>query len=197
VVGSSSKVGLLPQVGCQKSVSLAQSSECGLDEVSKGLGGSLRRGKDVLNTGELQNLLGGSSSDDTSSLGSGDHSHSNGTTLSGNLGGDGVGKSDLVSPISSSNGNDRELGQDDGTSDGCGNFLRALNAKSAMALLVSNNDESFKSGSLTSSSLLLDGHDLHDFVLQLGEEVIDDLVLFDGERVEIDLFQSSDSLVLH
>lgn len=33
---------------------------------------------------------------------------------------------------------------------------------------------------------------LHDLVLKAGEEVVDDLVLFDGERVEVDLLHGLD-----
>jgi len=67
-----------------------------------------------------------------------------------------------------------------------------------VSLLISNNNEGLESGSLSGSSLLLNGHDLHDLILQLSfKEVVDDLVLFDGERIEVDFLQSSDSLVLN
>lgn len=36
-----------------------------------------------------------------------------------------------------------------------------------------------------------DAH-LHDLVLELGEELVDDLVLLDGERVEVDLLHALD-----
>ena len=55
-----------------------------------------------------------------------------------------------------------------------------------------------KSSPLTSSSLLLDRHDLQNLVLQSrANEHVNDLVLFDGERVEIDLLQTLDLAVLH
>lgn len=33
---------------------------------------------------------------------------------------------------------------------------------------------------------------LHDLVLQLGEKVVDDLVLLDGKRVQVDLLHACD-----
>jgi len=101
-----------------------------------------------------------------------------------------MGSTDLVSPVSSSDGDDVDLGQSDGSSNGGGNFLGALDSKSDVSVSVSNDDEGFESGSLTGSGLLLDGHDLHDFVLEGGltEKLVDDLELFDGESEEVDFF---------
>ena len=95
--------------------------------------------------------------------------------------------SELSTPVTSSNGNDRELGEDDGSSDGGSDFLCALDTETEMAVKVSDSDERLESSTLTSSSLLLDGHDLHNFVLELGKQEVDDLVLLDGEREQIDL----------
>jgi hypothetical protein len=38
---------------------------------------------------------------------------------------------------------------------------------------------------------------LHDLILELGKEVVNDLVLFDGERVQVDLFHALDLAALH
>lgn len=54
---------------------------------------------------------------------------------------------------------------------------------------VSHNDEGLEASPLTGASLLLDGHDLEDLVLESAEEVVDDLVLLDRERVQVDLFE--------
>jgi len=51
-----------------------------------------------------------------------------------------------------------------------------------MSVGVSNNNESLEFGSLTGSSLLLDGHNFHDFVLEVGKEVFHDLIFFDRKR---------------
>merc|ERR1719336_2813852 len=67
-----------------------------------------------------------------------------------------------------------------------------------MAIVVSNSYESLESSSLTSSGLLLDRHDLQNLVLQSRpNEHVNDLVLFDGERVEVDLLQALDLSILH
>jgi len=109
-----------------------------------------------------------------------------------------VGRSDLVTPISSSNGHDSELSKDDGSSNGSGNFLSALDSESNVSISISNDDESFESGSLTSTGLLLDGHNLHNLILDLGaEELINDLIFLDGESKKIDLLEFLDQTLLN
>jgi len=108
-----------------------------------------------------------------------------------------VGGSDLVTPVSSSDRDDGELGEDDGSSDGGGDFLSAFDSESNVSIAISDDDESLESGSLTGSGLLLNGHDLHDFILDLAaEEPVDDLVLLDGKGKEVDLLELSDELLL-
>ena len=59
-------------------------------------------------------------------------------------------------------------------------------------------DESLEPGPLTGPGLLLHGHDLQHLVLESGaNEHVDDLVLFDGQLVEVDLLQALDLAVLH
>jgi len=188
LVGELQQSGLLPQLRGQETVSLGQGIEGGLDKVTHSLGATGGGGKDILDSGHGQDLLGGSGSDDTSSSGGGDETDRDRSSLSGDLGGDGVGKTDLVTPVTSSDGDDSELGGDDGTTDGSGDFLSGLNTETDVSVVISNDDEGLESGSLTGTGLLLDGHDLDDLILELGaEEVIDDLVLLDGEREEVDL----------
>jgi len=135
-----------------------------------------------LDTSEVENLLGDSGSDNSRTSRGRDQSKTDGTTFSGNLCGDSVGQTDSVTPISSSNRNDCEFGQNNSSSDGVGNFFRAFNSQTQMSVGISNNNEGFELGSLTGSSLLLHGHNLHYFILKSWKEVIDDLVLFDRER---------------
>jgi len=52
---------------------------------------------------------------------------------------------------------------------------------------VSDGNERLETSTLAGTSLLLDGHDLHDFILELGQEEVDNLELLDGQREEIDL----------
>merc|ERR1719242_2150722 len=109
-----------------------------------------------------------------------------------------MGFADLVTPEASSDGNNGELGQDDGSSDGSGHLLGALHTKTDVAVVVSNSYESLEPSSLTSSGLLLDRHDLQNLVLQSRpNEHVNDLMLFDGERVEVDLLQALDLSILH
>merc|ERR1719342_1680855 len=94
--------------------------------------------------------------------------------------------------------NDGELGQDDSSSDGGGHLLGALDTKTNVSIVVSNGNKSLEPGSLTGPCLLLDRHDLEDLVLESwSNELVDDLMLFDGERVEIDLLQTLNLLFLN
>lgn len=63
-------------------------------------------------------------------------------------------------PVTSSDGDDAELGDDDGGADGGSDFLGGLDAETDVALGVTNDDNSLESGSLTGTGLLLDGLDL-------------------------------------
>jgi hypothetical protein len=54
-----------------------------------------------------------------------------------------------------------------------------------VTLGVTDDDDGLEAGTLTGTGLLLDGLDLHDLVLKLGQEEVDDLVLLDGERVKV------------
>ena len=92
---------------------------------------------------------------------------------------------EVGAPVASSDGDDTELGNDDGGADGGRDFLGGLDAETDVSLGVTDDDDGLEAGALTGTGLLLDGLDLHDLVLELGEEEVDDLVLLDGERVEV------------
>merc|ERR1719495_2235856 len=67
-----------------------------------------------------------------------------------------------------------------------------------MTIVISNSDESLKPGSLTSHGLLLHRHDLQNFILEgRSNEHVNNFVLFDGQREQIDLFQTLDLAILH
>ena len=148
----------------------------------------------------MEELLGGGGSDDTGTSGSRDESDSNGTALSSDLSGNGMDITDLVTPIASSDGNERELGSNEGTLDGDLNFLGDFHTESDVTILITNSDDGLESGSLTGLSLLLDGDDLHDlireFLLGSGEELIDDLGFLDGDGVSVDFLKRLDKVVL-
>ena len=100
-------------------------------------------------------------------------------------------------PVTSSYGDNGELGEDDGATDGGGDFLGALDTETDVTVKVTDSDESLETGTLTGTSLLLDGHDLHDLILELGEEGVNDLVLLDGKGEEVDLLNGLDLAVLY
>jgi len=190
LVGGRGELGLGPQIGGEERVGLGQSVEGGLDEVSKSLGTSGGRGEAIVDSGVVQDLLGDLSGDNTGTTGSGDETHADGTTLSSHLHGDSVGLTDSVTPISSADRNNVDLGVNDGSTDSGSNFLGALDSESDVSVVVSDNDECLKAGALTGTGLLLDGHDLHDLILQLSsEEGVNDLVLLDGKREKINLLE--------
>jgi len=99
---------------------------------------------------------------------------------------------DHVTPISTAHGDDRELGKDDSSTNGSGNFLGALNTQTNVSIRVTNDYKGLEAGSLTSTGLLLYWHNLHDLILQFsfsrGVEEVNYLKLLDGEREEVDLF---------
>lgn len=67
-----------------------------------------------------------------------------------------MGSTDLVSPISLSDGNEVQLSHSDCTLNGSLDFLVAFPSKSNVVLLITYNSISFEAGSLTGLSLLLD-----------------------------------------
>jgi hypothetical protein len=63
-------------------------------------------------------------------------------------------------PVTTSNGDDGQLGDNDSSSDSSGDFLGSLDTETDVALGVTNDDNGLESGSLTGTGLLLDGLDL-------------------------------------
>jgi hypothetical protein len=101
---------------------------------------------------------------------------------------------ELVTPVTSSDGDQRELGSDNSTLNGVGNFLGTLDTETNMSVLISKSDESLETSSLTGRRLLLDRHDLHDLILEStwSEEMIDDLVFLDWQTMEVHFFERLD-----
>jgi len=181
---------LIPELRGEDSVSLSDSGEGSLNEVTLALGLTSGTGVGIFNTSKGQDLLGGSSADESSTTGSRDQSHEDGADLTGELHGDGVGLSELTTPVSTTNRDDSELGSNDGTTNGSGDFAGALDTETDVTIVITDDDKGLEASTLTGTSLLLDWHDLEDFILKLGaQEVINDLEFLDGQRVEIDLLQ--------
>jgi hypothetical protein len=68
--------------------------------------------------------------------------------------------SKIAAPVSSTNGNDTEFGNDDGGADCSGDLFGRLDAQADVALRVSDDDDGLEPSALTGASLLLDGLDL-------------------------------------
>jgi len=103
-----------------------------------------------------------------------------GSALGVDLAWHGVWLSELGTPVASSDWDNAKLGENDGRADGVRDFFRALDSESNVSIVVSDDDGSLESGSLTGSGLLLDWLDFEDFVLKLSsEKVLDDFGLLD------------------
>jgi hypothetical protein len=175
--------------------------EASLDEVLGGSGGAGGGSEDIIDTSELQDLLGDGSSDETGTTGSGGQLEAAGTTLTSRLGGDSVHVTDLVTPVTSADGDDGELGSNKSALDWDLDFLGELDTETDVTGVIAHNDDSLKAGALTGLGLLLDGDDLHDLVgegsLSFLDELVDDGCLFDGDGVSVDFLKSGDVSVLN
>lgn len=200
-VGGADQVGLLPQVGGEEAVGLGECVEGGAGEVLDGLCLAGGRGEHVLHSGEAENLLGDGCSDDSGSSGGGDESHGGGSALAVHLAGHSVGLSDSVAPVAASDGDEVALGVGDSASDGQLHFLGELHAHTDVAVSVTDGHHGLEAGALTGLGLLLHGLDLHGVVLEFlsarFHDLVDDLSLFDGERVSVDEFKVVDLLELN
>lgn len=83
-----------------------------------------------------------------------------GTALAALLRWDGVRLTEVGTPVTTTDGDNGELGDDDGSADGGGNLLGGLDAETDVALRVTNDDNGLETGALTGTGLLLDGLDL-------------------------------------
>lgn len=99
------------------------------------------RGVAVVDTSHHEQLLGHRSRHDASTTGSRDKTHEDRTTATGHLAGHGVGFADFVTPVTSPDGDDGQLGKDDSSTDGGGHLLRALHPQTHMAIVVTNSNE--------------------------------------------------------
>jgi hypothetical protein len=186
---------VVPEVWGEELVGFSEGCESGLDEVLWGSGVTSGSGVAIIDTGELQELLGDWSADNASSARSWDQLYSDGGALASDLAWDGMDVTDLVSPISSSDWDELELGNNQGALDGNLDFLGDLHSETNVTILVSDGNDSLEAGSLTGLGLLLDGDDLHDLVREwvgVVEEVVDDLVLLDWDGGSVDLLKGLD-----
>lgn len=67
---------------------------------------------------------------------------------------------EVGAPVASSDGNNAELSDDDGGADGSCDFLGGLDTETNVTLRVTDDNDGLEAGTLTGTSLLLDGLDL-------------------------------------
>ena len=113
-----------------------------LTEVSEGGGLPGGAGVAILQPGHAQQLLGHGGGHDAGSPGGGDQPDVDGTALSVHLAGHCVGLAELVAPVTAPDGDEGELGEDDGAADGGGHLLAALHSETDVAVVVTDGDES-------------------------------------------------------
>ena len=138
LVGRLLEDGLLPEVGSQVGIGGSHCSVGSLGEITQGAGGTSGAGVAVLNTGHLQQLLGDGGGHDSGTAGGGNQSDPHRATLSSDLAGNSVGLNDLVTPEATPDGNNGELGEDDGATDSSGHLLGALHAQTHVPVVVSD-----------------------------------------------------------
>ena len=67
---------------------------------------------------------------------------------------------EIRAPVAAADGDDGELGDDDGGADGGRDFLGGLDAETDVAFAVADDDDGFEARALTGAGLLLYGFDL-------------------------------------
>lgn len=191
-------ISLGPEIGSKEAVCLAERVERRHDEVTASAGLSTSAGVDVLNTGELEHLLGDGGRNESSTTGSGNHADRHGAALTGDLHRNSVRFTDLVTPVSTANGNHVELGSDEGSLHGERSFLTNASTNADVAITIADDDVSLEAGALTGRSCLLHGKKAHRLLLQLsfGHEAVDNLKLLDGHGEEEDALKRGDLLLL-
>jgi hypothetical protein len=88
------------------------------------------------------------------------YSDGNATTLSTLFGRQAMRRTEVGTPVASSDGKNGEFGNDDGGADGGCDFFRRLDTKTNVTFRVSNDNDGLESSTLTGAGLLLHGFDL-------------------------------------
>jgi len=188
---------VLPEFWSQEIVGTADSLESSFGEVTEGGGTTTSTSVNIFKTSHLHKLLWDWTADETSTTWGWDETDVDGTTFTVDLSWDSVWCTELVTPVTTSDWDNRELGKDDGTTDSGGDFLGALDTKTDVTIFITNSDDGLESGTLTGTGLFLDWLDLQDFVLQLWtNEMIDDFEFLDWESKGVDFFQRFDFTIL-
>jgi len=149
-------ISLWPEIWGKHSVGLLQASENSSAEIFSGSSLTCATGVDIINTGELKNLLGNLSCDTTCTSWGWDHSNGTTTALSLYLGWDGMDVTNSGSPIASSDWDEVEFGVNKSTLNGNLDFLGNLDTNTNVTSSVTDSNNRLESGSLTGLGLFLD-----------------------------------------
>ena len=88
------------------------------------------------------------------------HSDRYGTALATLLSGQRVRNTKVGTPVTSSDGQDAQLSNDDGSSNSSSNLLGGLDSETDVTLRITNDHNGLETGTLTGTGLLLDRLDL-------------------------------------
>ena len=89
------------------------------------------------------------------------YSDGDGTTLGALLDRQRVRLTKVGTPVTSTDGENAELGDDDGGADSSSDFLGGLDTETDVTLGVTDDNDGLEAGTLTGTGLLLDGFDLN------------------------------------
>ena len=109
-----------------------------ITEISQSAGTSTGCGVAVFNSSHLQKFLRNRSRHNAGTARSRDQAYQHRATLASNLARNSVGFTDLITPVTTTNGHNGELGQNDSSTNGSSNFLGALDSKTNVAIVISN-----------------------------------------------------------
>jgi hypothetical protein len=103
----------------------------------------------------------------------------------------------IKTPVASSDRDKVHLCVDDATTNRSSNFLGCLDTKSNVSVAIADSNVALEASALTSSGLFLDRHDLHNLVFQASaKQMVNNLILLDGQREEKDLLNRLDLALL-
>lgn len=133
---------LLPQVGCQICISFGNCSISSFSKVAKGASRSPGWSIAVLDTSHLKKLLGNRGRYDAGTSGRRYQTYLHRTALTGHLTWHRVRLANFVTPVTASNRYDRELSQNNSTTNCSGYLLGAFHSQSNMSIAVSDSNKS-------------------------------------------------------
>ena len=123
----------LPHVGCHVGMGVADGIEGGFDKVAQGAGATAGLCVAVLDAGKFEQLLDSWGTDQAGAARGRDKTCQGRAALATDFGRDSVRLANDVAPVAETDGDDAQLGKDDGSANSSGDFLRALHAQADMS----------------------------------------------------------------